>query len=134
MFSFLSSLFHVKVGQDVPAQQACSPLLMSIYFLFPSHMVKARCFVKQTGEANVRANRMCSHSGGGMEKGRSCLRCALSHPITLKWSRGAKKVWTKGVTFMQVRFAGLDQNPFCLRNKTGHGICKDGVHLKTVMK
>lgn len=66
MFSFLPGPFHVKVGQDVPAQQACSPLLMSIYFLFQSHMVKASCFVKQTSWAKVRANRMCSHLGGGI--------------------------------------------------------------------
>lgn len=83
MFSFLPSPFHVKVGRDVPAQQAYSPLLMSIYFLFPSHMVKAGCFVKQTGEAKVRANRMCSHSGGGIYKGKSHMRYALSHPITV---------------------------------------------------
>lgn len=64
-FSFLPSPFHVKVEQDVPAQQACSPLLMSSYFLFQFHTVKAGCFVKQTSWAKVRANRMCSHLGGG---------------------------------------------------------------------
>lgn len=33
MFSFLPGPFHVKIGQDLPAQQACSPLLRSILFL-----------------------------------------------------------------------------------------------------
>ena len=49
VFSFLPSPFHVEVRQDAPPQRACSPLLMSIYFLFSSHTVKAGCFVKQTG-------------------------------------------------------------------------------------
>lgn len=126
MFSFLPSPFHVEAGQDAPPQQAGSPLLTSICFSFPSHMAKAGCLGKQTGKARERANRLCSHSGGGLCKGKSHLRyCSLTQQLSLTWSRRARQIWTKGITFMQVRFTGFDDCPFLSQKQNWAWCFKD---------
>lgn len=44
--------------------------------------------------------------------------------LLLEMVKKSKENLNKGIKFMEVRFMGCDQSPFCLLNKTGHGILK----------